>query len=118
LTNWNTEFSLEQIIPAADEITGVELKFIGASFCDPYVLLLRDDSSIIIFQATTSGELEELERGDGVLAANWLSASIYKSASTEDKTLFFGLTAEGALRVIHISLFIYCRSLLIRRTDI
>jgi len=95
----NAEFNLEQIIPAADETTGAELKIIGASFCEPYVLLLRDDSSIAIFQAAASGELEELERGKALLESRWLSASLYKSSATDHKTLLFGLTGEGQLRV-------------------
>jgi cleavage and polyadenylation specificity factor subunit 1 len=94
---YSADFSLEQIIPAADETTGVEFEIIGASFCDPYVSLLRSDSSITVYQST-SAELEELERGDGILAAQWLSASVYKTPNT-DNPLLFGLTAEGALRV-------------------
>jgi cleavage and polyadenylation specificity factor subunit 1 len=95
-----TDFSLEQIIPAADETTGVELEIIGASFCDPYVSLIRSDSSIAVYEST-SDELEELERGDGILAAQWLSASVYKPPNTNEG-LLFALTAEGALRVSFI----------------
>jgi cleavage and polyadenylation specificity factor subunit 1 len=99
------DFSLEQIIPAIDEVTGEELKIIGASFCDPYLLLLRDDSSITIFQINSSGELDELERGDELLSSPWLSASVYKSDATKGKPLAFCLTAEGGLRV---SIIIIC----------
>lgn len=90
---------MEQIIPASDETTEVELKNIGADFCDPYVLLLRDDSSIAVLQADKNGELEPLDRGDGILASRWLSACLYKSTETGNKTLLFGLTGEGQLRV-------------------
>lgn len=93
----NTDFGLEQIIPASDETTGVELEIIGASFCDPYVSLVRDDASITVWQST-SDELVELERADGITAAQWLSASIYKPQKAES-ALLFALTAEGALRV-------------------
>jgi cleavage and polyadenylation specificity factor subunit 1 len=99
LTTFTIDFSLEQIIPAIDETTGVELKNIGASFCDPYMLLFRDDSSIALFQVNGTGELEELERGDGILKFPWLSASVYKSSATNGNALVFGLTAEGGLRV-------------------
>jgi cleavage and polyadenylation specificity factor subunit 1 len=94
-----SDFNLEQIIPAIDEVTGAELKIIGASFCDPYLLLLRDDSSITVFYTNTSGELEELERGDGILSNPWLSASVYKSEATKGNALAFCLTADGGLRV-------------------
>jgi cleavage and polyadenylation specificity factor subunit 1 len=95
----NPEFNIEQIIPASDETTDVELKNIGACFCDPFVLLLRDDSSIAVHQADKSGELEPLDRGDGILASRWLSACLYKSPETDNKVLLFGLTGEGQLRV-------------------
>jgi hypothetical protein len=91
------DFSLEQIIPATDETTGAELEIIGASFCDPYVSLIRSDSTITVYQSTST-ELEELERGDSILSAKWLSASAYKPPNV-DEPLLFALTAEGALRV-------------------
>ncbi|QDS67966.1 hypothetical protein FKW77_009040 [Venturia effusa] len=99
---YDAEFNMEQIIPASDETTEVELKNIGACFCDPYVLLLRDDSSIAVHQADKNGELEPLDRGDGILASRWLSACLYKSAETNNKTLLFGLTGEGQLRVFEL----------------
>ncbi|KAE9968773.1 hypothetical protein BLS_005663 [Venturia inaequalis] len=99
---YDAEFNMAQIIPASDETTEVELKNIGADFCDPYVLLLRDDSSIAIHQADKNGELEPLDRGDGILASRWLSACLYKSDETENKTLLFGLTGEGQLRVYEL----------------
>ena len=75
----------------------MELEIIGASFCDPYVSLIRDDSSITVWQST-SDELVELDRASGITAAKWLSASVYKPQKS-DVPLLFALTAEGALRV-------------------
>ena len=94
---WPSDFGLEQIIPASDETTGVELEIIGASFCDPYISLIRDDSSIAVWQSATD-ELIEVERANGITAAKWLSASLYKPPKSE-RPLLFALTAEGALRV-------------------
>ena len=91
------DFGLEQIIPAADETTGIELEIIAASFCDPYVALVRNDSSITVWQSTDD-ELVELDRADGITAAKWLSASAYKP-QTSGAPLLFALTADGALRV-------------------
>ena len=82
-----------------DEVTDEELKIISVSFCDPYVLILRHDSSITILEATDSGDLEELDRGDGLLASQWLSGCVYKPAGVGAKTLAFLLTAQGTLRV-------------------
>jgi cleavage and polyadenylation specificity factor subunit 1 len=91
------DFNLEQIIPAADELTGVELEIIGSSFYDPYVSLIRDDSSITVWQSTND-ELVELERADGITSAQWMSASVYKPPHS-DNALLFALAADGALKV-------------------
>jgi hypothetical protein len=59
--------------------------------------LIRDDSSIAVWQST-GDELIEVDRADGITAGKWLSASLYKPPSAE-KPLLFALTAEGALKV-------------------
>ena len=82
-----------------DEETDAELKVISSSFCDPYLLVVREDLSVVILEVTNSGELEELDRGDGVLASQWLSGCLYKPAGEESKVLAVLLTAEGSLRV-------------------
>lgn len=95
-----------------DETTGAEPKIISASFADPYVLLVRDDASVMILEADESGDLDEVERGDDLLTTNWLSGSLYEDADdsfrlgpddgTEDDTvnvLMFLLSAEGGLYV-------------------
>lgn len=95
-----------------DEITGAEPKIISASFADPYVLLVRDDASVMILKADESGDLDEIERGDELLITKWLSGSLYEDADdsfrlgpddeTEDDTanvLMFLLSADGGLYV-------------------
>lgn len=93
------ELGLAQIIPMEDEATGAEPKIISVSFADPYILVLRDDSSVIVLQADDSGDIEEIERGDAILATRWLSGSIYKSSVTDNKALVCLLSAEGGLHV-------------------
>jgi cleavage and polyadenylation specificity factor subunit 1 len=85
-----------------DEATDAELKILSASFCDPYVLLLRDDSSVMILEATSSGELEEIERSDDIMATAWLSGCLFKSTNTHNKTLAFLLSTEGRLKVCYL----------------
>ena len=95
-----------------DEVTGAEPKIISASFADPYVLLVRDDASVMILKADESGDLDEVERGDDLLTTTWLSGSLYEDAddsfrlSQDDETeddivnvLMFLLSAEGGLYV-------------------
>jgi cleavage and polyadenylation specificity factor subunit 1 len=93
------DLGLSQIFPIIDEETDAELTVVHSSFCDPYLLLLREDSSLQILQVDKSGDLDELERGDAALSSKWLSGSIYKSEKTGDKALAFLLTADGGLAV-------------------
>jgi cleavage and polyadenylation specificity factor subunit 1 len=86
-----------------DENTDAELKVVSVSFCDPYLLILRDDSSATILEINDSGELEELDRGDGILANEWLSGCIYQPTTSDAKALAFLMTAEGSLRVSRIN---------------
>lgn len=68
-------------------------------FCDPYLLIIRQDSSLQVLEVDDSGDLDEVERGDAILAQKWLSGCLYKSETTKDKTLAFLLNAEGGLAV-------------------
>lgn len=106
------DLSLAQIFPMTDEVTGAEPKIISASFADPYVLLVRDDASVMVLKADESGDLDEVERGDDLLTTKWLSGSLYEDAddifrlAPDDETeedivnvLMFLLSAEGGLYV-------------------
>ncbi|SLM34071.1 Cleavage/polyadenylation specificity factor, A subunit, C-terminal [Lasallia pustulata] len=110
------DLSLAQIFPMTDEVTGAEPKIISASFADPYVLLIRDDASVMVLKADESGDLDEVERGDDLLTTKWLSGSLYEDADdcfrlgpdeeSEDdivNVLVFLLSAEGGLYIFHLS---------------
>lgn len=88
---------MNEIISMEDEESGEELRIINASFADPYLLVLRDDSSVKIYKANGSGELEDLEC-NGLSSQKWLSASLFKS-STVSEVFAFLLTPEGGLHV-------------------
>ena len=62
----------------------------------------------MILEANSAGELEELDRGDGILASRWLSGCIWRPTANDPKALAFLLTAEGFLRVRALFHF-YCR---------
>lgn len=96
-----------------DEDTGAEPRVISASIVDPYLLLIRDDSSIMVAQIDSNCELEEMEREDDtILSTKWLAGCLYKDthdlfgqrtkneAATGDHHIFmFLLSAAGALYV-------------------
>ena len=82
-----------------DEATDTELKVLSVSFSDPYLLILRDDSSVTILEANSAGELEEIEPGEGILANHWLSGCVYQPPSNDAKPAAFLLSPEGFLKV-------------------
>lgn len=66
------------ILPMQDEETGAEPRVLHASICDPYLLLIRDDSSAFIAQMNSDDELEEVEKPEGVLTSTkWISGCLY-----------------------------------------
>ncbi|KAK8181710.1 CPSF A subunit region-domain-containing protein [Phyllosticta capitalensis] len=98
IRTYNSELGLEQMLVMEDE-NDQELRIISTSFCDPYIMVLREDSSVIVLQADSNGEMEEIDRGDALLSTKWLSGCIHKSASTGNKPLVYLLSAEGGLHV-------------------
>lgn len=82
-----------------DEVDDTELKIVHSHFCDPYLLIIRNDSSALVLEANERGEISELERGNGLLATKWLSGSVHKPVATKVTTLTYLLSADGALHV-------------------
>lgn len=93
-----------------DEETGAEPRVLTASIADPYLLLIRDDSSAWLGQIDSNCELEEMERADEKLLSNkWVSGCLYAdsegyfapSGETSDSAviLAFLINAAGALYV-------------------
>jgi cleavage and polyadenylation specificity factor subunit 1 len=96
-----------------DDDTGAEPKIISASFADPFILLLRDDSSIFVAQCDDNNELEEIERADdALLATKWLAGCLYNDSTgvfrdfesdnghkIGENVMMFLLSAGGALHV-------------------
>ncbi|OCK81251.1 hypothetical protein K432DRAFT_381504 [Lepidopterella palustris CBS 459.81] len=99
---YDSDLGLAQIIPMEDEETGAELRITNTSFADPYLLVLRDDSSVRIFQADPAGEVEEIE-SEGLSSTQWLSGCLYKSPAVGETPLAFLLTVEGGFRIFDFS---------------
>ncbi|OAL56008.1 protein CFT1 [Pyrenochaeta sp. DS3sAY3a] len=101
IRTYDSELNMDQIIPMEDEETGNELRIVNASFADPYLLILREDSSVKIFKASGDGEIEDVE-ASGLTSTHWLSASLFKSSSFTEIFAFL-LTLEGGLHVFAMS---------------
>lgn len=107
-----SDLGLAQIYPLTDEESDTGPKVVSASFADPYVLLIRDDSSAVVLTADESGDLDEVSQSEAFKAGNWLSGSLYEDSNdvlrleypeeSEDEAsnvLMFLLTAKGGLQV-------------------
>jgi cleavage and polyadenylation specificity factor subunit 1 len=95
-----------------DDATGAEPKIVSASFADPYLLLMRDDASVLILTSDESGEIEEFDRSEALLSTKWISGCLYTDRDgvlgvsreytrnpRRPDVLMFLLTAEGCLQV-------------------
>ncbi|EEP76631.1 conserved hypothetical protein [Uncinocarpus reesii 1704] len=75
--SYDTDLALAQIYPVWDEDTSDELSVTGASFAEPYLLITRDDQSLLLLQPDSSGDLDEVNI-DGLLTSNkWLCGCLY-----------------------------------------
>ncbi|KAL8998200.1 MAG: hypothetical protein Q9169_002685 [Polycauliona sp. 2 TL-2023] len=115
LRTFDIDFSLAQIFPMTDEETGAEPRILSASFSDPFVLLVRDDESILVLRADESGDLDEVELGDSLKQKGLRAGSLYEDANdvfrleSDDEieddagnVLMFLLTVAGGLQVFRL----------------
>ena len=87
---------MDQMIAMEDDETEDELQIIAASFADPYLLILREDSSGKIFKASAA-EVEDME-WEALSSKKWLSGSLFRSSNLSDVFAFL-LSPEGNLQV-------------------
>ncbi|KAK5663548.1 hypothetical protein OQA88_3979 [Cercophora sp. LCS_1] len=113
---YDGDLGLSQILPMLDEETGAEPRVNSASISDPYLLLIRDDSSAYIAQIDKNNELEEVEKEDRVLSTTkWLTGCLYndtggvfaeqtafKGAKPQESIIMFLLSAAGALHMYRL----------------
>jgi len=102
------------ILPMQDEETGAEPRVLHASISDPYLLLIRDDASILIAKMNSDDELEEVEKPESALTlTKWISGCLYhdttatfgevKAKGGEKNIFMFLLSNVGSLQVSPIS---------------
>lgn len=105
------DLGLDMILPMQDEETGAEPRVLSASICDPYLLLIRDDSSAFVAHMNSDSELEEVEKEESpLMSTKWASGCLYTDTTAlfgkgqgGDKSpgniFMFLLSAAGALHV-------------------
>jgi len=76
-----------------------------ASFADPYLLIFRDDSSLLLLQSDESGDLDLLSDSDVLSSRKWQCGCLYTdiagvfSQIAGKMTFMFLLSAEGRVFV-------------------
>lgn len=78
---------------------------VSASFSDPYLLILRDDSSVLLLHLDTRGDLDEVAINDTISSQSWLSGCLYQDTKgvicpdSQKESLLFLLSADCKLYV-------------------
>lgn len=87
------DFSLTQIVPLNEDAVDNAPQVVAASVAEPFILLVRDDNSILLFRADETGDIEEVTRPDGLIETAWQSGALYDDA---DDAFHLPLEIEGA----------------------
>ena len=94
----SAELSLDAILPQEND-EGTELKIVETRFCDPYVLVLRDDSSLQILKADEKGAVDALELDDDIKGGKWMSGCLHAMQLLDDTICAYLLNKDGSLNV-------------------
>ncbi|KAG6063323.1 hypothetical protein E4U32_001379 [Claviceps aff. humidiphila group G2b] len=114
---YDGDLGLSQILPMLDEETGAEPRITSASIVDPYLLLIRDDSSVFLAQIDNNNELDEMAKPDGPLKSlKWSSGCLYydtqgafqatageRGPDGAHRIMMFLLSSTGALHVYSLA---------------
>ncbi|KKK23785.1 hypothetical protein AOCH_000296 [Aspergillus ochraceoroseus] len=82
--SYDADLGLTQIYPVWDDDSSEERVAVSASLADPYLAIIRDDSTLLLLQADDSKDLDEVTVPEDIAAQKWLSSCLYS-----DKTGFF-----------------------------
>ncbi|KAJ8175064.1 hypothetical protein LV164_008670 [Aspergillus fumigatus] len=104
--SYDIDLGLAQIYPVWDEDTSDERMAVSASLADPYIAILRDDSTLMLLQADDSGDLDEVELNEAARAGKWRSCCLYW-----DKAEFFSSTGPASKQGTRCELFLFLLSI-------
>ncbi|KAL2869932.1 cleavage/polyadenylation factor CFT1 [Aspergillus lucknowensis] len=110
--SYEADLGLAQIYPIWDDDSTDERVAVSASLVDPYLAIIRDDSSLLVLQADESGDLDEVAVSEDIASRRWLSACLYfdktrmftvsepkKAKQTQNSTLLFLLSQDYQLYI-------------------
>jgi cleavage and polyadenylation specificity factor subunit 1 len=92
---------LIQIIPMMDDETDAELKIVHISISDPYIVAIRDDSSILVLQLN-DGDVEPLDVEGAARETKWISGCLYRGEMCQGQTIICLLGEDGGLHLFDL----------------
>lgn len=99
IRTYDQDLNLSEIHPMADEETGTEFTIQHASFADPYVLVIRDDASVVVLRIDDSNELQEVKRGEQLQEIAWTSGCLHNWTTEGSDATMYLLSEKGALHM-------------------
>ncbi|KAK5721024.1 mRNA cleavage and polyadenylation factor subunit [Elasticomyces elasticus] len=97
---YDAGLGLSQIIPMTDDEGDQELGVVGTSFADPYLLVLRDDSSVVVLKVDEAGEVEPLDlEGSTIGQGRWVSGCVFAGLGEIGGPAAWLLNGDGGLQV-------------------
>ena len=97
-----SDLSFEQAIPMLVEETDAELKIVHTSICDPYLLAIREDSTVCVVRTDENGEVEALENTIELNNRKWLSGCLYSGHPFAGECELFLLGEDGDLHIFDL----------------
>jgi hypothetical protein len=99
LTNVTLDFDLEQIVPMNEDAADDDLRIVRVSFCDPYILVLRHDLTILVLKRDEkTGELAEIPNS-GFQGTRWRSANLYQPSGQQSTPFVVLNSIRGQVQV-------------------
>ncbi|KAL2824543.1 CPSF A subunit region-domain-containing protein [Aspergillus cavernicola] len=103
--SYDADLGLIQIYPVWDDDNSDERVAVSASIADPFLAIIRDDSTLLLLQADDSGDLDQVTVAEDVATRKWLSACLYC-----DKAGFFALSGPNAANLSPGSILLFLLS--------
>jgi cleavage and polyadenylation specificity factor subunit 1 len=85
----------------SEDVLEDDPKVIAATFAEPYIVLLRDDSSVIILNLDDDGELQDLAVFGSISRTRYCSAALY-----DDTNDIFQLSRDDVDEPTSVLLFL------------
>ncbi|KAJ2893795.1 hypothetical protein MKZ38_008236 [Zalerion maritima] len=102
---YDGDLGLAQILPLQDEDSSADPRAVTASIQDPFLLVVRDDSSVYVASVDKYNDFEGLDRPEEIVNTKWISGCLYKDnsgvfipdAPADKNIVMFLLSKDGDL---------------------